>query len=73
MLDFRELTRLGIIIMILINSKKKKVFFSIITVTKDSHLTLKKCIKLNKIIKIKAVVVMHNGGSVKYYKEFFNN
>ena len=30
--------------MILINSKKKKVFFSIITVTKDSHLTLKKCI-----------------------------
>ena len=30
--------------MILINSKKKKVFFSIITVTKDSHLTLSKCI-----------------------------
>ena len=30
--------------MILINSKKKKVFFSIITVTKDSHLTLNKCI-----------------------------
>ncbi len=33
--------------------------------------TLKKCIKLNKIKKIKAVVVMHNGGSVEYYKEFF--
>ena len=31
--------------MILINSKKKKVFFSIITVTKNSHLTLQRCIQ----------------------------
>lgn len=33
--------------------------------------TLKNCIKVNKIKKIKAVVVMHNGGSVEYFKEFF--
>tara|TARA_B100001057_G_C22860883_1_gene954467 strand:- start:2950 stop:4077 length:1128 start_codon:yes stop_codon:yes gene_type:complete len=33
--------------------------------------TLKKCIKVNKIKKIKAVVVMHNGGSVEYFREFF--
>jgi len=31
--------------MILINKKRKKVFFSIITVTKNSHLTLERCIK----------------------------
>ena len=31
--------------MILINSKRKKVFFSIITVTKNSHLTLQRCIQ----------------------------
>ena len=30
--------------MILFKNKKKKVFFSIITVTKNSHLTLEKCI-----------------------------
>ena len=30
--------------MILINGRRKKVFFSIITVTKNSHLTLEKCI-----------------------------
>ena len=33
--------------------------------------TFKKCIKLNKIKKIKAVVVMHNAGSAEYFKEFF--
>ena len=31
--------------MILINKKRKKVFFSIITATKNSHTTLEKCIK----------------------------
>lgn len=31
--------------MILVNKKRRKVFFSIITVTKNSHATLEKCIK----------------------------
>ncbi len=33
--------------------------------------TLKRCIKENRIRKIKAVVVMHNAGLVEHYKEFY--
>lgn len=34
--------------------------------------TLIECIEKNKLKKIKSVVVMYNGGSVKHYNEFYN-
>tara|TARA_Y100001958_G_C21163779_1_gene497048 strand:- start:223 stop:1008 length:786 start_codon:yes stop_codon:yes gene_type:complete len=61
--------------MILINRKRKKVFFSIITVTKNSHLTLRKCIKSvnNQTFKNFEHIIIDGGSGKKTLNIIKNN